>query len=343
VRYREIVESIERITLGGWSKGQELTALVNPAERELIAALDRSRHDLRGLVDNNDSYWWEAFQATHDQVAKALGVSELSPGFRLFRSIQGTPLIQASNHNDQFATFACRSLQHLLGSGRILLDIGNQTATLADHLAASRKHEVVESADFPVDAYHGTGSGEITAFRPKNLKGRGGHLLDIGIHVSEDPQLASEYAQAAEADPTWARYRKGLSADMQLGAPTVYPLRVDPGHILDLTGRDVPDDLKDAYAKAYGEIASPTTVKRWTQALGYDPVTALSHYQQKAGRRALYRLIRGLGYDSIRYNFGISRGATNYVIFDPKRIRSRFANFDPAKRDSANLMDSVQD
>jgi hypothetical protein len=111
--------------------------------------------------------------------------------------------------------------------------------------------------------------------------------------------------------------------------------------VLDLTGRQAPDDVKSAYAQAYAEIASPATVRRWTQALGYDPVRALTHYQGKAGRRALSRLIRGLGYDSIRYDFGLSGPATNYVIFDPKRIRSRFAAFDPAKHDSANLLDSV--
>ena len=202
--------------------------------------------------------------------------------------------------------------------------------------------EIISERDvFPVHAYHGTGAGDITAFRPKSLKGRGSHFLDIGIHVTEDPQLASEYAQAADTDMGYDRYRRGLSRDMVTGAPTVYPLRVDPGNVLDLTGRGVPEDLKAAYATAYAEIASPATVKRWTQALGYDPVTALSHFQAKAGRRALYRLLRGLGYDSIRYDFGLSRGAINYVIFDPKRIRSRFANFDPAKTDSANLMDSA--
>ena len=33
---------------------------------------------------------------------------------------------------------------------------------------------------------------------------------------------------------------------------------------------------------------------------------------------------------------GIS-DATSYIVFDPKNIRSRFAKFDPAKKDRAGL------
>lgn len=192
---------------------------------------------------------------------------------------------------------------------------------------------ICEADPFSIDAYHGTGA-DIIAFRPKNLTGRGQHLLDIGIHVTENPALASDYARlTGEEFITAPRFLRGMSAHAKNGMPVVYPLKVNIGRVLDLTGRSAPDDIKTAFTQAYSEIASRQTVKRYTDMLNYDPVWALTHYQLKAGRRALAKLIKGLGYDSIRYNFGTegSGPAINYVIFDPRRIRSRFAKFDPDK------------
>jgi hypothetical protein len=40
-------------------------------------------------------------------------------------------------------------------------------------------------------------------------------------------------------------------------------------------------------------------------------------------------------------DYSLHNPATHYAIFDPKNIRSRFAKFDPAKKDSANLLASV--
>jgi len=42
------------------------------------------------------------------------------------------------------------------------------------------------------------------------------------------------------------------------------------------------------------------------------------------------------GSDVDKYDFDIELGT--HIVFDPKNIRSRFAKFDPAKKDSANLM-----
>lgn len=174
---------------------------------------------------------------------------------------------------------------------------------------------------FAVKAYHGTGA-NIDRFRAKNLSGRGSHFLDIGIHFSENPALASEYASFTGFD---ARFIKGLSSGLAPGGnPVVYPVMLDPGRVLDLTAiyapdHDAPDDLQAALVAAYQHIASAKTVKTYQRMLNYDPVLALTHYQLKAGRRALRNLIVSLGYDSIRYElFG---SASNYVVFDPRRIR----------------------
>ena len=177
---------------------------------------------------------------------------------------------------------------------------------------------------FTVKGYHGTGD-NIEQFRAKKLSGRGSHLLDIGIHFSENPKVASDYATLTD----FPKYLKGMSAGAKPGGnPVVYPVMLDPGRVLDLTviyapDHDAPDHLKAAFASAYEHIASRQTVKHYVDMLDYDPIRALTHYQSKAGRRALRDLIVGLGYDSIRYDFGTdtSGAANNYVVFDPKRIR----------------------
>ena len=177
---------------------------------------------------------------------------------------------------------------------------------------------------FTVKGYHGTGD-NIEQFRAKKLSGRGSHLLDIGIHFSENPTVASDYASFTE----FPHFLKGMSAGAKPGGnPVVYPVMLDPGRVLDLTviraqGQGPPDDLKAAFTSAYEQIASRQTVKHYVDMLSYDPIRALTHYQSKAGRRALRDLIVGLGYNSIRYDFGTdnSGAANNYVVFDPRRIR----------------------
>ena len=38
---------------------------------------------------------------------------------------------------------------------------------------------------------------------------------------------------------------------------------------------------------------------------------------------------------------GVTPGTRHYVLFDPKNIRSRFAKFDPAKKDSRDLLAGI--
>ena len=53
------------------------------------------------------------------------------------------------------------------------------------------------------------------------------------------------------------------------------------------------------------------------------------------------------GYDGLKVlnlvdeaQYGVDNPATHYAVFDPKNIRSRFAKFDPTKKDSADLLAS---
>jgi hypothetical protein len=44
------------------------------------------------------------------------------------------------------------------------------------------------------------------------------------------------------------------------------------------------------------------------------------------------------GYDGLVYSNRVEGKGDSYVVFEPSQVRSRFAAFDPAKRDSANLL-----
>lgn len=61
-------------------------------------------------------------------------------------------------------------------------------------------------------------------------------------------------------------------------------------------------------------------------------------------RRGLYDVAGQQGYDRVRISDMMDLGSerqTQFVIPDPRNIRSRFAAFDPMKRDSADLLASI--
>ena len=55
------------------------------------------------------------------------------------------------------------------------------------------------------------------------------------------------------------------------------------------------------------------------------------------GADAIGKLFKLLDFDSVSM---LEKGQKTVGVFDPKNIRSRFAKFDPAKRDSANILSS---
>jgi len=57
----------KRETIGG------VAVLVNASPGQIIGLLNRSRHGIvRGLVDGPDAYWWDAYQATHENMGQKL-------------------------------------------------------------------------------------------------------------------------------------------------------------------------------------------------------------------------------------------------------------------------------
>lgn len=66
----QLTESIEQVTV----RGRPITVLHNPTERALLATV--RKHNMRGFVDGHslDTYWWDAFGAIHEEVARELGL-----------------------------------------------------------------------------------------------------------------------------------------------------------------------------------------------------------------------------------------------------------------------------
>lgn len=130
------------------------------------------------------------------------------------------------------------------------------------------------------------------------------------------------------------------------------------------TGTDIPESLSDSYiipllAKTekpftrqdgtpFSETALQSRLASIAVKLGF-PRAHLRRYSSRASAPAQFRnaqkavrqYLLDQGYDSIPYrNSHEDRGSISWISLDPKNIRSRFAAFDPAKADSADLLAS---
>ena len=182
---------------------------------------------------------------------------------------------------------------------------------------------------FDVDAYHGTDAA-VTEFMPL-AKGRSTKAKSAkkAYWFSDDPETASGYADAATdskvqslIDQSYAAERKGdfdsaekLMADAEtleqgtsLRGQNIIPAKLR-GKLktVDMEGAKYdPDDI--SLSKILADAESE----------GFEGV-AFKNFSDEAG-------------------YGRYNPTTHYAVFDPKNIRSRFAKFDPAKADSADLL-----
>lgn len=164
-----------------------------------------------------------------------------------------------------------------------------------------RAAEMGFKTDLPL--YHGTNSGtDFPAFRalPPWQATREGR--SPGVSLAEAPAVASRFAEPR------VRHLLGLSPtsraqELQEGLPRVYPLfiRSEKSGSLELNPGDDWGDIWRAVAGAFGD--------------GYDAV-----------RLRNYTMFPGLGPQN------------NWMIRDSNQLRSWFARFDPAKRDSDDLL-----
>jgi len=169
---------------------------------------------------------------------------------------------------------------------------------------------------FDTDAFHGTRS-DITEFGKPKRAGFGIRSIEAttGLKPSfttDSPTQASEYALQAN---------RGKNA-------AVYPVRINRG---DEVGYDFTSDMY-MRNRSYldDEYMRPLGGSQWLDTM------------------PLYNWAKDVGAKSVRME-GVHDGAglshnfptTVTAIIDPKNIRSRFAAFNPAKRDSADILASI--
>jgi hypothetical protein len=154
--------------------------------------------------------------------------------------------------------------------------------------------------------------------------------MGFGTHVTPDPEFSSEYAIGNAA-------RKGPS-------PNIMPLKVNLGNMLD-ANQIVKEGTEEF------ELAKKLAGKRlFTQndENGVKSVFLQNAIDSTSPARA-YNILRDAGYDSVKYKAKIKtplvgnayipgREADAYTVLNPANIRSRFAQFDPAKQDSSDLL-----
>jgi hypothetical protein len=200
--------------------------------------------------------------------------------------------------------------------GRAMAPSGKGGGELPMDLASRMARAQQMGFDTNTRYYHGTGR-HFDEFKPNADKVTGGGLNDRGVFLSPEPSTGSRYARDFGGDspsvlPLYTRVEKPLSLD----AKTFEKVQ----KIADKARRGEP----------LGEIES-IFLQDDLAKFGIDwdgashPVDAI----QRAGFDAI---------DKGKGRFGLAEAER--MVFDPAKIRSVNADFDPVKRGSANLMAS---
>lgn len=155
---------------------------------------------------------------------------------------------------------------------------------------------------FDVDAYHGTGAA-FRSFDPARLGAATDNVTTrMGFHFSPTPDEANRMA----------RVFGGETAN-------VLPVRIG---------------LKNPYEMSWAEFEKIKMLEWDNRHLG-DQARAVAN--QKADE--ILNGLKAAGHDGIVVT---RKGLpSEYVVFDPQNIRSRFAAFDPEKADSSDLLASI--
>lgn len=190
---------------------------------------------------------------------------------------------------------------------------------------------------FDTPAYHGTNA-DIKEFDYK-YTGNGNDQFGSGFYTDTRPYLASGYANGEGA--------------------AVYPLMVNIKKPLDsefektLTKKQITDIIKgspniDDALSSYGDIDYEGKAKVLREAVNsnydYQDDTLLKNlhplnndFYSGEPEKFSQAVNKATGYDSVKVNFDDGQ---HLIPWFPNQIRSRFAAFDPLRKDSANLLAS---
>jgi hypothetical protein len=187
---------------------------------------------------------------------------------------------------------------------------------------------------FDTKAYHG-GRNEIEAFDPGRQDGANGYTSSAkGSWFDSKPEVASEYAEKA-AD-------MGLPDKVQKEFDNL-TRQVERAY--DRGNYDLAERLEQHMIDIgnYGQGANITPVLLNTSRFKNADGSIINHgdiqmdliNRAKAGKRS------GIVFNNITDSPTMKHESNQYLAFNPKNIRSRFAAFDPMNKDSANILASL--
>jgi hypothetical protein len=223
---------------------------------------------------------------------------------------------------------------------------------------ASRMARAAEQG-YTTPAYHGTVADFKEFGEPIKLGGYGEG--DFGIHVSQEPKAANMFGNRHQETIDRAAQELGRGPTIPTNAPIqpyerggqVLPLMVNPGKSLEMPDVGIWRDPQSWIKRAdllddQFKTNDPEMVSRLLEEarrlvpenkpydLMADPSTSYN-WQSK-----VRELLQDGGYGSIKYpNFTEGHGDPSLLLLDPRQARSKFAAFDPAKRNSRDLLASL--
>jgi len=201
---------------------------------------------------------------------------------------------------------------------------------------------------FSTDAYHSTKHDpSVLLPRPPASSSRG---TDFGVHVGNEetafnaiiPSHMRRYYTDVEGGEKGAK-----EIANRINGAQIMPLKVNPGRVLEVPdfGRwDTPGNLlsnivKETWSPPFDQFKD-SVVTNDPDALRELVDMANTAIDERFGKPqyedALEKIVKDRGYDSIAYKNNIEgEGSMSRMFFDPDRIRSRFAVFDPWRKDAA--------
>jgi hypothetical protein len=225
---------------------------------------------------------------------------------------------------------------------------------------ASRMARAAEQG-YTLDAYHGTKTPGFSEFTTGNIYDDAGGLLHgysqhpnslIGPHFAREPQIANKFAEGS--GPEWLKSRYS-----ETEAPAVYPVKLNASKVQKFRSEDDFDtllfrqkadgpEIEDIISRQFDDIeegfAKYDRDKNFREQVNREAVRNENNYDNPSteiGQQladAVRRQYEKAGVTAIQYPNAVE-GGTSYVAIAPPR--SRFAKFDPANKDSDNLLGSI--
>jgi hypothetical protein len=170
---------------------------------------------------------------------------------------------------------------------------------------------------YDLDVYHGTTSPNIEAFDPMMSANA---RKKTGIWGSENPELANTYAgnMGGSVYPLMMK-SKGM-AEVDAAGSNWSRIPADT-MIKHSDGTETP--ARDIITNLYSETSNTNDIARFAR--------------QQLNKGVRFKNISDIGAMS-RWAGDVPETATNVTTFKPENVRSRFAAFDPMKKDSANIL-----